>query len=442
MRRTVLPFLLVFGVFGLSTLGGALCTMSAWGAGREVYAAWDTLARAFHEIQIRSVDPVDEQYLVHASLRGVAEALDPHTRFYDPEEWKAVQEAERTAFGGIGVRVEPDPAGLEVVEVLPGSPAEVGGIRVGDRILAVDGQVLAGVPFEAARGSIGGPRGQAVVLRLRRGSAESEASLVRDLVHEPAAWADLLPGGRGYVAMVHFQEGSAAEFDAALARLEARNGRPLAGLVLDLRDNPGGLLDEAVRVVDRFVGDVPIVETRGRDERENAVQRGSARSTDLDLPLVVLVNGGSASASEIVAGSLRALGRATLVGSPTWGKGSVQTVWSFEDGSALKVTVARYVLPDGGSIDHRTGLLPDVRAPSDEETRFAALLGDLRARVAAADGLAPADRDRLEAALDRASDRAPDRVHRSVFGVPLADRLPGDAALVRAIAVLDAPAGR
>ncbi len=438
MRRTVLPFLLVFAVFGLSTLGGALCTMSAWAAGREVYAAWDTLARAFHEIQVRYVEPVDEQALVHAALRGVADALDPHSRFFDPAEWRAVREADETAFAGIGIRVEPDPAGLRVVEVLPGSPAALGGMRVDDRILAVDGQALAGLPFEDAGRRLAGPRGQAVTLRVRRGTAESDVALVRDLVHEPAAWADLLPGGRGYVAMVHFQEGSAAEFDAALTGLQARNGRPLTGLVLDLRDNPGGLLDEAIRVVDRFVDDVPIVETHGRDPRENATVRGTAAATDLDLPLVVLVDGGSASAAEIVAGALRALGRARLVGTPTWGKGSVQTVWTFEDGSALKVTVARYVLPDGGAIDHRTGLVPDVVVPSAEEARFQALLDDLRARAGAAEGLAPADRDRLEAALDRAAERAPDRTHRSVLGVPVAARLASDPALVRAAALLDA----
>jgi carboxyl-terminal processing protease len=436
MRRTVLPFLLVFLVFGLSTMGGALCTMSAWAAGREVYAAWDTLARALHEIQTRYVEPVDEQVLVHAALRGVADSLDPHSRFFDPAEWKAVQEAEAAAFAGIGIRVEPDPAGLRVSEVLPGSPAEGGGIRVGDRLEAVDGLPLAGMPFDDARDRLAGPRGQPVRLGVRRPSGATEVSLVRDLVHEPAAWADLLPGGLGYVAMVHFQEGSAAEFDAALARLQARAGRPLAGLVLDLRGNPGGLLDEAVRVTDRFVADVPIVETRGRDPHENAVLEGTASATDLDLPLAILVDGGSASASEIVAGALRARGRATLVGTPTWGKGSVQTVWTFDDGSALKVTVARYILPDGSSIDHRTGLIPDVVVPRVEEERFDAVLSDLRGRVQTSEGLAPADRDRLAAALEAAADRAPDRVHRSVFGVPVADRLPGDAALGRAIDLL------
>lgn len=442
MRRTVLPFLLVFLVFGIFTLAGLLCTMSSWAAGREVYAAWDTLARAFHEIQARYVDPVDERSLAHAALKGVAESLDPHSRFFDPEEWQAIQEADSAAFEGVGVRVEPDPAGLRVVEVVPGSPAEGGGIRVDDRIVAVDGRALAGLPPEVARAAIAGPRGQAVVLRVRRETTESDVSLVRDRIHEPAAWADLLPGGHGYVALVHFQEGSAAEFDAAIERLTARNAAPLRGLVLDLRDNPGGLLDEAIRVVDRFVGDVAIVETRGRDERENALERGALAPTDLDLPLVVLVNAGSASASEIVAGSLQALGRAVLVGTPTWGKGSVQTLWTFEDGSALKVTVARYFLPNGRPIDHRTGLVPDVLVPSEEARRFEALLGELTRRVETTEGLDAADRARVLLALEHAAERDPDRVHRSVLGVAVADRIPADPALARAIAWLDAPAGR
>ncbi|MFH1467744.1 MAG: S41 family peptidase [Pseudomonadota bacterium] len=438
MRRTLPASVLVIAVFAGCMLAGFAVTMSAWAAGRDTYGAWHTLARAFHEIQARYVEERDPSLLIHAAMKGLVGALDPHSAFFTPEEYAVQQERDQERYFGIGVRVVPHDRGLEVVEVLPGSPARTADIRRGDLILAIDGHSCADEPFDAAAGRISGPRGEPLDLSVEREGATQALHLARDLVHVPAVYASLAAPGCGYIALVHFQEGAADEFKAALADLQGQNGAPLASLVIDLRDNPGGLLDEAAAVVDLFVGDEMIVETRGRDGREDEQRRGSASPQDLSLSPVILINGGSASASEIVAGSLRAYGRATLVGTRTYGKGSVQAIWEFEDSSALKLTVARYFLPDGRPIDHRAGLEPDVQVLSSEQGRFDALLGELRAHAReAGPNLRAIDEAALQRALEDVDPSAPDPEGYRLWDVGVQERLADDPQLARAIALAE-----
>ncbi len=434
MRRYLLSFLLVSGVFVSSTLAGSLFTMAAYAAGREAYAAWDTLARAYHEVQNRYVEELDATTLVYAAIRGMVEVLDPHSAFLDPETYDTLKRQEQDRYFGIGVRVSPDPLGLEIVEVLPDSPAQHADLRVGDRILTIDDQVLEGEPFADAAERISGPRGELVALGVKRGDESLELAVARDVVHVPAVWSELLGPGVGYVALVHFHEGAGQEFESALRELEQANGGALAQLVLDLRDNPGGLLSEAVHVVDQFVGEDDIVSTKGRDPGDNEQHRGTVASTDLPLSPVVLINGGSASASEIVAGALRAHGRATLVGTPSYGKGSVQAIWEFEDASALKLTISRYYLPDGSPIDHRQGLQPDERVLPAHEARLVAFLDDMQRQVQdqGAD-LRAVDRGALLDALEQVETSRPQPSARRHWEVPVLDRLPDDPQLTRAM---------
>ncbi len=437
MRRYLLSFIVVFGVFVLATLAGSFCSLSAYAAGRDVYAAWDTLAQAFHEVQARYVEEKDATSLVYAALGGVVQALDPHSAFLDPESYRELQEQEQDRYFGIGVRVAPDPAGLRVVEVLPDSPSRHHDLQVGDLIVEIDGAALAGEEFELAAQRISGPRGQVVSLQVLRGEQQLGFELARDLVHVPAVWSELVAPGRAYLALVHFQEGSGDQFQAALRELEQQNGAPLQELVLDLRDNPGGLLDEAIQVVDTFVGDVPIVATRGRDANNDDQYRGSPDPQDLDLSPVVLINGGSASASEIVAGALDAHQRATLVGTPSYGKGSVQAIWAFEDGSALKLTISRYYLPDDRPIDHREGLQPAILVRAPQEQAQLDLLDALQRQVEGAATLRSVDQARLLHTLQQVETSLPDPEPRRSWDLPVAERRLRDPQLAAALAVFE-----
>jgi carboxyl-terminal processing protease len=441
MRRYLLSMLAVFGVFVAFTLAGSMFTMAAYAAGRDAYAAWDTLARAYHEIQHRYVEELDATTLVYAAIEGMVQALDPHSTFLDPDEYRNLQRQDQDRYFGIGVRVAPHERGLEVVEVLPDSPAQHADLRRGDLILAIDHQALAGEPFSSAAERISGPRGELVALGILRAAEELEIVVARDVVHVPATWAELLQPGVGYLALVHFHEGSGQEFEASLRALEQRNGGPLEQLILDLRNNPGGLLDEATMVVDQFVGEVDIVSTRGRNDAETELHRGTLSPNDLTLSPIILINGGSASASEIVAGALRDHGRATLVGTPSYGKGSVQAIWEFEDASALKLTISRYYLPSGSPIDHREGLQPDVLVRAPEQQGMLDLLDRLEGQLdEQGQTLRNVDREAIQGALDRVEESLPDPDPRRLWEVPVQERLEADPQLARALALLE-PAG-
>ena len=438
MRRYLLSFLLVFGVFISCTLAGSMFTMGAFAAGREAYAAWDTMARAYHEVQERYVEELEPTTLVYAAIRGMVQALDPHSTFLDPESYRNLQRQEQDRYFGIGVRVSPHPRGLLVVEVLPDSPAQLREVHRGDVITTIDDVVLEGELFAVAAERISGPRGELVALGIQRADEQVAISVARDVVHVPATWSELLQPGVGYIALVHFHEGSGAEFESSLRSLESQNGGPIEQLILDLRDNPGGLLDEAVHVADQFVGAVDIVSTRGRDPRDSELRQGTDSTMDLSLSPVILVNAGSASASEIVAGTLRAHGRATLVGTPTYGKGSVQAIWAFEDDSALKLTISRYYLPDGSPIDHRQGLQPDELVRPAEQQRLLELIDGLEQQVRQqGSDIRPVDRASLLQALSDVETSLPDPDARRLWEIPVQERLVSDPQLARALELVE-----
>jgi carboxyl-terminal processing protease len=307
--------------------------------------------------------PVDENELDEASLKGIVESLgDQYSHYLTPDEAQQFRESVSGEFEGVGMNVEEDRRGLKVLRVFDGSPARKAGIRGGDVIIAVNGRSIAGVNSEVATGRIKGPSGTSVRLEvLTPGDERSRTETVeRARIEVPVASGRIVErDGRrvGVVELLSFSAGAHGELRRQVDNLLEQGAE---GIVLDLRGNGGGLLSEAVLVSSVFIEDGKIVSVRGRARAER-VEDAEGDAIDADIPLVVLVDGGSASASEIVTGALRDRGRATVVGAHTFGKGLVQEVEQLSNGGVLDLTVANYYLPGGETIGS-DGIKPQVRA--------------------------------------------------------------------------------
>jgi carboxyl-terminal processing protease len=335
------------------------------------YRTLDTFAQALAYVANNYVDQVEEEKLLHDATRGLIAGLDQHSAFLSAKRYQRLRQDTEGEFGGVGLTLGPgitddnDPRSRPwpfVDDVVPGSPADAAGIQIDDRIVAIDGEETtepgkekkeAGAWEVRLRGA-SGTRVQVMIMR--HGWTEPrELSLVRAQVKVPSVEKLAVEKGVGYVAISRFQEATNADTLAALKALEATGN--LKGLVLDLRGDPGGLLDQAVLVADLFLEAGTIVTMRGRQgEVEEHVAHKAGTWTG--FPIVVLVDAGSASAAEILAGALQDQKRATLVGTQTYGKGSVQTFFDLDDGSGLKLTTARYYTPSGKSLEGK-GITPD-----------------------------------------------------------------------------------
>ena len=407
MKRLLRAFVLTGAALSGGLIAGGATTLHAYAEGRNPYARLDALARVLTQIELNFVDPVEPDALVDHAIGGLVGALDPNSRYLDADAWSRLRAGDAEGLAGLGLELGPPDAarggGLPVIRVMPEGPAALGGVLVGDALLAVDGAAVVGWAPADVLTLVSGPAGEPVRLEVERAGARQVLTPVRDRVIAPAVEAALFAPGWGYARVLHFRHRVSSELARALDRLDAEGREPLRGLVLDLRDNPGGVLDEAVQICDLFVSEGLIVETRGRVATENRSYRATASPADRALPIVILVNGGSASASEIVSGALRVLGRAKLVGDTTYGKGSVQSVYEIGDGSALKLTVARYYLANGETIADRQGLAPDEAVSLDETDGPGARLD---AEIRAAD-LDPALKERWLADLDALAAAAP-----------------------------------
>jgi carboxyl-terminal processing protease len=320
-------------------------------------------ARALAHVEASYVEEVDQDELIHGAIRGMVATLDPHSAFMDPEEYRILTSDTEGRFGGIGVEIDIRDGWLTISACFEGGPAARAGLRAGDQFLTIDGRGARDLPIDEAVRVMRGEPGTEVHIRIRRPGSETalELTVRREIIHVQAVTARLLPDRVLYVKLRSFQETTAGELRAALDVGVAESARAggLRGLVLDLRDNPGGLLDQAVLVSDEFLARGVIVSTKGRGGA--LIDEASARAagTRPEWPMVVLVNGFTASAAEIVAGALQDNHRAVIIGTRTWGKGSVQTVIELPDQSALKLTIARYYTPSGRSIQAE-GIAPDV----------------------------------------------------------------------------------
>jgi carboxyl-terminal processing protease len=322
-----------------------------------------TFTKVLTYLEESYVDPIDDDKVVKGAIRGMLMTLDPHTIYMSPEVFKELRVDTSGRFDGVGIEVTVRDGILTVVAPIKDSPADKAGVEPGDKIIKIDGQRTDNMPLSEAVHKMRGKRGSKVVLTLVRQDAKQsfDVTLIRQKINVPSVKSEVLDSRYGYIAITSFQEDTAKSLKKAIKDLEKKNA--LNGLVLDLRKNPGGLLDQAVDVSNIFLksGTIVTTESRGQlvDKREV-----SPEGEKVDCPLVVLVDGGSASASEIVAGALQDNKRAMLLGARTFGKGSVQTVIELDDGSALKLTVARYFTPSGRSIQAH-GITPDIEVPAE-----------------------------------------------------------------------------
>ncbi len=338
--------------YGTSTATRPPAALSASSEG-----SLDFLEEIVQELDRDAVRAPDAEKLVDGAVEGLLEALDdPYARYYDASAFEDLNAMLDGGFSGIGVVLEEKPKGLIIVSVLENTPAQRAGVQKGERIVSVDGTPVADKPLEQIVESIKGEEGTDVTLGLAGGpKGKRELTLTRERIEIPNVESRLLPGGGGYVRMQSFTKGVGEEIRREVTSLVDRGA---TGIVFDLRGNPGGLLNEAVNVASVFIEDGPVVAVR---ERGAPRQEYNAKGDAVEgLPLVVLVDEGSASASEIVAGAVQDADRATLVGEPTFGKGTVQTIHRLDAGGGVKYTTAEYFTPSGDSIED-VGVKPDVK---------------------------------------------------------------------------------
>jgi carboxyl-terminal processing protease len=325
-----------------------------------------TLAEVLERVKRDYVNPVDDHQLLQAAIRGMVSSLDPYSAFLDVDEYDEIKISSSGEYSGVGIEVSMEDEQVVVVTPLEGSPAAEAGIRTGDVIATIDGVPVNTTALSDTIGRMRGKEGTTVKIGiLRQGNAEPlQFTLKRSRVELHSVKSQMLEPGYGYVRIAEFSETTGDDVEKALADLRKHNGKPLKGLVLDMRNNPGGVLESAVAVADAFLDKGVIVTAKGRTP-ESKFEMDATPGDDMSgAPIVVLVNGGSASAAEIVAGALKDHHRAVLMGRTTFGKGTVQTVVPLSDNRAIKLTTSLYYTPSGVSINHK-GIAPDIELPRD-----------------------------------------------------------------------------
>jgi carboxyl-terminal processing protease len=361
-------------LLGLGLVGGFAAAMFALPAARGAVdsTAYDQLglfSDAFERVRANYVRPVKDSELIDAAIQGMVSNLDPHSSYMDAKTYGDMQITTKGQFGGVGIEVQLDEGGLiKVISPIDGTPASRAGLKPGDRIAGIDGNSIAGLPLNDSIDKMRGPAGSKITLTiLREGEKKPfDVTLVRAIVSVDAA-TYRREGDIGYIRLPSFNEQTAEGLEHAVRDLKKQIGPGIKGYVLDLRNNPGGLLDQAIQVSDDFLNTGEIVSTRGRHPEDT--QRYDAKGGDITdgKPVVVLINAGTASASEIVSGALQDHKRATIEGMVSFGKGSVQTIIPLGEGrGALRLTTARYYTPSGHSIQAE-GIIPDIQVAQGDE---------------------------------------------------------------------------
>src|SRR5580692_5448482 len=334
----------------------------------DMYQMLKVFGDVMQRVRAEYVDPVDDKDLIENSINGMLTGLDPHSSYMNAKAFRDMQIQTKGEFGGLGIEVNEDKGVIKVVSPIDDTPAARAGIKPGDIITALDGKTLIGLSLNDAVDRMRGPPNSKIVLTLKRQNVDKpiEVSLIREIIHIQVVKSRMEPHDIGYVRLSQFTEQADSGIKQAVKTLQQQNGGKLRGLILDLRNNPGGLLDQAVDVSSDFIDQGEIVSTRARHPDDS--QRWDAKASDIlhGAPMVVLINGGSASASEIVSGALQDHRRAILLGTRSFGKGSVQTVIPLPGDGAMRLTTARYYTPSGRSIQ-ALGITPEVHVQETAE---------------------------------------------------------------------------
>jgi carboxyl-terminal processing protease len=323
-------------------------------------------SKVLAHVQTSYVEEVNSDDLIYGAIKGMVNSLDPHSAYLDPDEYKVLKGDTAGEFGGVGIEVDARFGRLMVISPMPGSPAELAGVRSGDEIIVIEGVPAYTLTIQDAVKMMRGKPGTKVIIKVRRGETEVLTfELVREIIKVDSIEAELLDAsaGVGLVRVKVFQKGTYARFRDALDELSAQAGGSLDGLVIDLRNNPGGLLDQCIYMADEFLESGVIMTTRGRGGEITFVEKAHKKGTRKNFTIVLVVNEYTASASEVFVGALQDHKRAVVVGMPTFGKGSVQTIITLPDQSGLKLTTALYATPSGHIVQAQ-GIEPDLKVPA------------------------------------------------------------------------------
>ena len=378
--------------FGIQLLPVAWAQDSAHS---ETYRLLTLFGDVFERVRAEYVEPVKDQDLVENAINGMLTGLDPHSNYMNAKTFRDMQVQTRGEFGGLGIEVTQDNGFIKVISPIDDTPASRAGVKSGDLILALDGESVQGLSLNDAVDKMRGPPASKIKLTIKREGVDNplELSLTREVIKIQVVKSHLEGNDIGYIRLTSFNEQTDSGLRKAFTQIKEQAGDHLHGIVLDLRNNPGGLLDQAVAVSDDFIAEGEVVSTRARHPEDS--QRWDAKGGDItgNLPVVVLINGGSASASEIVAGALQDHRRAVLVGTRSFGKGSVQTVIPLPGNGAMRLTTARYYTPSGRSIQG-LGIAPDVEVAETrtEQPHFGPEReADLKGALRNTGGVAPTD---------------------------------------------------
>jgi carboxyl-terminal processing protease len=327
----------------------------------ELLQAFADLHAFFLQYQRLNGQPINWEY---RAIEGMIKSLDGNSAFMPPSEFREMQEETRGSFGGIGIRIGVEDEQVVIIEPMEGTPASKAGLKQGDRIMKIDGQPTQGLSLQEAVRRMRGPVGSRVVLNIMHHGAVNavDVSVTRAKIELKTVESQVLDGHIGYVKVRGFHETTLQEMEKGLGRISQQK---IGGLILDLRNNPGGLLSQSVKVCYLFVDEgLIVVSTEGRLRNQTSRFLSNGGGPYRQYPLIVLINAGSASGSEIVAGALQDLQKATVIGTKSYGKGSVQTIFPLQDGSGLRLTTAHYFTPSGRSIDH-IGITPDIELANE-----------------------------------------------------------------------------
>lgn len=364
-KKTLIKRLLIIPVICLPFF-----TMLFWGQNscvkadsNQVYENLETFSNVLHLLESNYVEQIDTEEVIEGAIKGMLSSLDPHSSYMKPEHYKELKIETKGSFSGIGIEITLKDGILTVVSPIEGTPAYKQGLKAMDKILKINGELTKDLSLTEAVKKLRGPQGTEVTISIHREGLNElkEITIVRDVIPLISVKSKMVEPGYGYIRIRNFQANTTKEFKEALEKMEKEE--ELKGLLIDVRSNPGGLLDQAVKLSDIFLDGGMIVSTKGRLEDQNMEFKAHKNGKEYPFPIVVLVNEGSASASEIVAGALQDHDRAIVLGTKTFGKGSVQTVIPMKNGAALRLTTARYYTPDGTSIQ-ATGITPDIEVPS------------------------------------------------------------------------------